>query len=133
MTARWVVDEVVPARDLAVTWQPISLYFKNEPEEGYGHDAVPSFNHRLLRVLEAARAKMGDDAVRPLYWEYGRRIHHDETFATRLQSKITPERRVARCRNRICAGNGVDSVGPLLECSQARVGLACSIFDVGSP
>ena len=79
MTARWVVDEVMPARDLAVTWQPISLFFKNEPEEGSGgHDSL-FFTHRLLRLLEAVRAEMGDDAVRPLYWEYGRRIHHDET------------------------------------------------------
>ena len=31
MTARWVVDEVAPARDLRVTWQPISLFEKNQP------------------------------------------------------------------------------------------------------
>ena len=77
MTARWVVDEVRPHRDLRITWQPISLYFKNEPEPGSdAHDALYA-THRLLRVLEAVRAA-GDD-VEPLYWEYGRRIHHDQS------------------------------------------------------
>ncbi len=76
MTARWVVDEVAPARDLQVTWQPISLLFKNEPEEGTPtHEAV-WFTHRLLRVLESVRAAGGD--VQQLYLEYGRRIHHEQ-------------------------------------------------------
>ena len=76
MTARWVVDEVAPARDLKVTWQPISLFAKNEPEEGSGsYDAV-WFTHRLLRVLESVRAAGGD--VQQLYLEYGRRIHHEQ-------------------------------------------------------
>ena len=29
--------------------------------------------------MESLRAAEGDDAVFPLYWEFGRRIHHDET------------------------------------------------------
>lgn len=76
MTARWVVDEVRPARDLRVTWQPISLYFKNEPAEDSDHFAPVWFTHRLLRVLEAVRAEGHD--VEPLYLEYGRRIHHEK-------------------------------------------------------
>ncbi len=80
MTARWVVDEVVPARDVRVRWEPISLYFKNEPApDDSVHDRV-LFTHRLLRVLEAVRAASGDDADRAmgeLYYELGRRIHHD--------------------------------------------------------
>ncbi len=76
MTARWVVDEVRPHRDIRVTWQPISLYFKNEPEPGSdGHAALFS-THRLLRVLESVRADGGD--VERLYLEYGRRIHHEQ-------------------------------------------------------
>ncbi len=83
MTARWVVDEVRPHRGLSITWQPISLFLKNEPEEG--SDAHPHyfFTHRLLRVLEAVRAadlpddEDGRSAYERLYWEYGRRIHHD--------------------------------------------------------
>lgn len=76
MTARWVVDEVAPARGLQVTWQPISLFFKNEPEEGSEYFAPVWFTHRLLRVLESVRAGGGD--VEQLYLEYGRRIHHEQ-------------------------------------------------------
>ncbi|HSP05500.1 MAG TPA: hypothetical protein VLR27_18490 [Acidimicrobiales bacterium] len=76
MTARWVVDEVAPARDLQVTWQPISLFFKNEPDEGSEYYEPVWFTHRLLRVLESVRAEGGD--VEQLYLEYGRRIHHEQ-------------------------------------------------------
>lgn len=76
MTARWVVDEVRPARDLEITWQPISLYAKNEPEPDSDHHEPLWRTHQLLRVLESVRASGAD--VEPLYWEYGRRIHHDE-------------------------------------------------------
>jgi len=75
VTARWVVDEVKPARDLRITWQPISLLFKNEPEEGSESHAPVLFTHRLLRVLESVRAGGGD--VERLYLELGRRIHHE--------------------------------------------------------
>lgn len=76
MTARWVVDEVAPARDLQVTWQPISLFAKNEPEPGSRAYEAVWFTHRLLRVLESVRADGGD--VQRLYLEYGRRIHHEQ-------------------------------------------------------
>ena len=77
MTARWVVDEVKPARGLDIIWQPISLLLKNQPEED-----SPFYEptYRLLRVMESVRAAQGEDAVFDLYWEYGRRIHHDEEF-----------------------------------------------------
>ncbi len=78
MTARWVVDEVKPARDLHITWQPISLLFKNQPAEDSEYFAASAFTHRLLRVMESLRAAEGDAAVFDLYWEYGRRIHHDQ-------------------------------------------------------
>lgn len=78
MTARWVVDEVAPARDLEVTWQPISLYFKNETEPGSDHHDPLFMTHRLLRVMEAVRAEEGNDAAGRLYLSYGAFIHHDE-------------------------------------------------------
>ncbi|MCY4067976.1 MAG: hypothetical protein OXE79_02545 [Acidimicrobiaceae bacterium] len=77
MTARWVVDEVQPARDLNITWQPISLLFKNNPDPESDYYERSYFTLRLLRVLESVRAADGDDAVGPLYWEFCRRIHHD--------------------------------------------------------
>ncbi len=77
MTARWVVDEVQPARDLNITWQPISLLFKNDPAPDSDYFAPVDKTHRLLRVMESVRAAEGDGAIGALYWEYGRRIHHD--------------------------------------------------------
>jgi hypothetical protein len=82
MTARWVVDDVKPARDLNVNWQPISLLLKNEPPEDSDYFAPADFTHRLLRVMESVRAAAdtpaaGNDAVFKLYWEMGSRIHHD--------------------------------------------------------
>jgi hypothetical protein len=77
VTARWVVDEVRPHRDLHVTWQPISLLFKNDPDESSPYYERLLKTHRMLRVIEAVRASKGDDAVEALYWEQGRRIHHD--------------------------------------------------------
>ncbi len=78
MTARWVVDEVAPQRDLRITWQPISLLFKNEVDESHERYDVYYSTHRMLRVMESVRAALGDAPVGDLYWEYGRRIHHDQ-------------------------------------------------------
>ena len=78
MTARWVVEEVAPHRDLNITWQSISLLKKNKPEVGSEYYEPVKQTHGYLRVLESLRAAEGDDAVFPLYWEFGRRIHHDE-------------------------------------------------------
>ncbi|MDW3219342.1 MAG: hypothetical protein R8F63_12100 [Acidimicrobiales bacterium] len=80
MTARWVVDEVAPARDLNITWQPISLKLKNKPEEDSPYFAPVDRTYKMLRVMESVRADEGEDAVFRLYWEYGRRIHHDQAF-----------------------------------------------------
>ena len=77
MTARWVVDEVQAQRDLEITWQPISLLFKNEPPEDSPYYAASAFTHNLLRVMESVRAAESDGAIQELYWEFGRRIHHD--------------------------------------------------------
>jgi hypothetical protein len=77
VTARWVVDEVQPHRDLNITWQPISLLNKNEPAEDSDYYAPVLFTHKLLRVMEAVRKGEGDAAVKDAYWEFGARIHHD--------------------------------------------------------
>ena len=81
MTARWVVEEVQPHRDLNITWQPISLLVKNKPAEDSAYYAPVMFTHQLLRVIESVRSVEGDTAVQPLYWEFGRRIHHDKDRA----------------------------------------------------
>ena len=77
MTARWVVDEVATERDLSITWQPISLLFKNEPPEDSPYYQSTATTHKMLRVMEAVRAAGEEDRVFDLYWELGSRIHHD--------------------------------------------------------
>ncbi len=77
MTARWVVDEVQPQRDLNITWQPISLLFKNKPPEDSDYYPPVRFTHKLLRVFESVNASEGNDAAFRLYWQYGAVLHHD--------------------------------------------------------
>lgn len=89
MTARWVVDEVAPARDLDITWQPISLKLKNEPEEDSPFFAPVERTYRMLRVMESVRATEGEDAVFRLYWEFGRRIHHDQALEFEIADALT--------------------------------------------
>ena len=71
-----------PARDINVTWRPISLLFKNEPPEDSDYFGPVNFTHKLLRVMESVKAtaatpEQGNDDVFKLYWEMGSRIHHD--------------------------------------------------------
>ena len=77
MTARWVVDEVAPQRDLNLIWQPISLLFKNDPPEDSDYYAGTLLGHRSLRIMEAIRAEHGEGPVFDWYWQCGTRIHHD--------------------------------------------------------
>ena len=77
MTARWVVDVVQPECDLNITWQPISLLFKNNPPEDSDYFAPVNHTHKLLRVFEALNDAEGNDAAFKFYWEGGRHIHHD--------------------------------------------------------
>jgi hypothetical protein len=76
VTARWIL-EIAPERDLEITWEPISLLFKNDPAPDSAYYAPVAGTHRLLRVMEAVRAAEGDRAIDELYVEFGRRIHHD--------------------------------------------------------
>lgn len=78
MTARWVVDEVLPNRDVNITWQPISLLEKNQPSPDSEYYKPVAMTHKLLRVMESVRKTDGNDGVFKLYWELGRRIHHDQ-------------------------------------------------------
>jgi len=77
-TARWAVDEVQPHRDIDITWRPISLFFKNQPEPGSPWYEGSKFTHGLLRVMESVRTTDGNAGVFALYWEFGARIHHDK-------------------------------------------------------
>lgn len=79
MTSRWM-GEVQQVRDVDVTWSVMSLSVLNE-----GRDELPQKYRELMdrgwgpvRVVIAARAKFGDDIVKPLYDALGERIHHRE-------------------------------------------------------
>ena len=79
ITSRWVVD-VAPQRDLDITWRTFSLWRSNA---WAGNEIPEQYRPRLesffsgLRVIEAARATVGERAVGELYTEIGARIHHD--------------------------------------------------------
>lgn len=80
VTAKWMVEEVIPARDLRVTWQPISLLVKNRPDPASEYYAPVAATHRMLRVMEAVRAAGNDADAFALYWHLGTRIHHDRVL-----------------------------------------------------
>ncbi len=95
MTARWAVDVVQPERDLEITWEPISLLFKNEPEPGSPYHSASAFTHNLLRVMEAVKKAEGNEAGRRFYWECGAVLHHDRAdgkvdAATVMAGDATP-------------------------------------------
>jgi hypothetical protein len=77
VTARWVVDQVAPQRELQINWQPISLLFKNDPDPESPYYAGALLGHRALRIMEAIRAEHSDEAVFAWYWQCGTLIHHD--------------------------------------------------------
>lgn len=51
---------------------------KNKPSTDSQWYEPNLFTHKLLRVMEAARATNGNEAVFTAYWEFARRIHHDK-------------------------------------------------------
>lgn len=78
VTARWIVDEVAPQRDLDITWQPISLLFKNNPPEDSPYYAGVVNTHKLLRVMESLRSAGATNAELQQWYLYcGTKVHHD--------------------------------------------------------
>lgn len=67
-----------PHRDIDITWRPISLFFKNEPDPDSPWFEKARFTHGLLRVMESVRTTNGNEGVFKLHWEFGSRIHHDK-------------------------------------------------------
>jgi hypothetical protein len=90
VTSRWL-KEVAPQRELAVTWRSYCLEIRDD----YGvAPTVPesmreaalaghALSHRMLRIFEAVRAEVGEDAIDALYSAWGTRFFvrgatHDE-------------------------------------------------------
>jgi 2-hydroxychromene-2-carboxylate isomerase len=76
MTSRWV-GEVARQRPLDVTWKVMSLFVLNE-----GQDVPEDYRIGLERgqvyprLVTAARLRLGDGIVKPLYDALGEHIHH---------------------------------------------------------
>jgi 2-hydroxychromene-2-carboxylate isomerase len=81
ITSRWLKD-VAPQRDLDITWRSFCLEIRDDygvaptmPEDRRETAiAAHALSHRMLRVMEAARARHGDAAVDALLTEWGRRF-----------------------------------------------------------
>lgn len=75
IASRWML-EVTRVRDVEVRWHVMSLAYLNEGREL--SDEYRAFMDRAwgpVRVVVAARARVGDAAVLPLYTALGRRAH----------------------------------------------------------
>jgi len=81
ITSLWIKD-VAPHRDLAVTWRSYCLEIRDDygvaptmPEERReAAIAAHALSHRMLRMFEAARARVGEEAVDALFTAWGRRF-----------------------------------------------------------
>ena len=68
ITSRWIT-EVSGHRELDLTWRPFSLAIKNDHEGTKDYHPVAEWGLRGLRVIEAVRSEIGDDAVGRVYSE----------------------------------------------------------------
>jgi len=81
ITSLWLV-EVRPQRDLDLTWKSFCLEIRDDygvaptmPEERRAAAiAAHALSHRMLRIMEAARAQVGETAVEPLLMAWGPRF-----------------------------------------------------------
>jgi 2-hydroxychromene-2-carboxylate isomerase len=76
ITSRWIT-EVDRHRNLDLTWQPFSLAIKNDPDGSKNYRPSEAWGLRGLRVIEAVRLEVGDEAVGRVYAEMGARKHND--------------------------------------------------------
>jgi 2-hydroxychromene-2-carboxylate isomerase len=77
ITSRWMVG-VADKRHLNVNWRTFSLLHHNGDNIPEQFKAPLVAQWRALRVIEAARAGYGNDAVGALYTAFGERIHLHE-------------------------------------------------------
>jgi hypothetical protein len=75
-TSQWI-RRIAADKGLEITWEPISLFVKNDVQpDSPGYERL-SWTHGLLRVMESVRAAGHEDRLGDLYTEYGRRVHHN--------------------------------------------------------
>jgi hypothetical protein len=81
ITSLWI-KEVASRRDLDVTWRSYCLEIRDDygvaptmpKERREAAIAAHALSHRMLRIFEAARADVGEDAVDALLTAWGRRF-----------------------------------------------------------
>lgn len=81
ITSRWL-EEVAPERHLDVTWRSYCLEIRDDygvaptVPEAFRETVIAAhaLSHRMLRILEAARARSGESAVDDLYTAWGERF-----------------------------------------------------------
>lgn len=131
--------EVAPQRDLQVTWRPFSLTIKNEGQEvpsGLPEAlrarilALQPVTLSALRVLEAVREAHGNAVVGDLYLEYGRRIHHDESWRS---PEFLAESLAAAGLDSSLAAAGEDPAWDARLRAELEVAVGLAGGDVGSP
>jgi len=77
-TTRWLVEQVVPQREVVLRWHIMSLALLNE-----GADVPPEYAERLevarrgVRLMAAAVQRHGEGALFPLYAAVGTRVHRE--------------------------------------------------------
>lgn len=76
-TSRWI-KEVEKQRDLNIHWKSFSLYKKNEDNLDDLYREISLKTHKMLRLIEAARSKYGDDIIDSLYTKLGILVHYSK-------------------------------------------------------
>ena len=72
VTARWV-REVAPERDLVIVWEPISLFFKNEPAvDSQGYEPT---RWSLVGYGYLERAELQDELRKPAELAHSLAVH----------------------------------------------------------
>jgi 2-hydroxychromene-2-carboxylate isomerase len=81
ITSLWL-REVAPQRDLDLVWRSFCLEIRDDygvaptiaPERREAVIAAHALSHRMLRIMEAAKARHGADVVEPLLMAWGPRF-----------------------------------------------------------
>ena len=137
VAARWAVDVVAPGRDLTISWEPISLLFKNEHGEDSENNAANQLTQRLHRVKQPVKEAEVIDAARLLYWQYGADLHHDRVAGTVdaaevLSAGAGPFLAAAGLPSQYAAAYDDDSWDETIR-TRMQVGLDLVGGDVGTP
>jgi len=127
MTSRWIL-RVAPERNLSIRWRSISLKLKNSDDPNHPYADLYAMSHRLLRVMEAARADQGNKVVGALYGEFGHRIHVDQDLDLNLKSALS----AVGLSQGLAEAADDESWDPIIE-EQSVAGLALAGTDVGTP